>query len=424
MNRFNKWQKPLLSFAVGQPTVQLLSVITGFLLLRWLSVEDYAQYSLAFAFQSVISQLADLGYSASIMALAGEKARDPAVLGRYLQAARHLRIRTMTIALMCSAIIFPLITYQQHWNPITKVILMSAIGAGAIAQGLMIYSTPLLAHRQLNKYFRPQILVGFGRLGVCFLAQITGLLSAISCAWIGTTALAVNGWILRSTAKPYYIDSKNADIAARKEMLIYLAPLIPGIIFTAAQGQITVAIITLFGSTRNIAEVAALGRLGQLFLVFGAVNSVLLAPYISSLPALKVPRRYAQIVTTTFILLTLFALTGFMFPNYLLWILGPKYDNLKDLVGWVVVTSCISHFSGVLWTLHSGQRWIYWWGTALYIGFVLITQILSAIWLDLSQTSGVITFGIFTALAVLLSHISVGIYGLGKISKLNNSNKY
>jgi hypothetical protein len=48
-------------------------------------------------------------------------------------------------------------------------------------------------------------------------------------------------------------------------MLHYLSPIIPGIIFTAVQGQISVLLITLFGQTKSIAEVAALGRLGQLF---------------------------------------------------------------------------------------------------------------------------------------------------------------
>jgi len=410
--RLAKWKGSLLAFAVGQPAVQLLNVLTGFLLLRWLSKEEFAMFGVAFAFQSTVNQLTDLGFSGSIVALAGERGTEPSWLGRYLRAARHYRTRLLAFTLAGAAVAFPLLTWRQEWGAGPKLLLFGAVAAAVVFQGGMMFGSPLLVHRRLRDYYSPQIVGAAIRLGLCAGLHFTGVLSAWNVAWLGALVIGYTGWSYRRAARDYAHEPVVSDPEANREMRRYLAPLMPGVVFTALQGQITVVLITLFGTTENIAEVSALGRIGQLFLLLGAFNAVMIEPYIARLPASLLPRRYGQILLVAVLIAGVIGATGFLFPEPLLWLLGPKYAGLERETSWVVLTACVGYVSGVMWTMHAARRWIFWWGTVAYIAGVVVTQTICALSLNLDQTMPVIWFGLATAVAGWGVHAATGIYAL------------
>jgi hypothetical protein len=195
------------------------------------------------------------------------------------------------------------------------------------------------------------------------------------------------------------------------EMCRYISPLIPGVIFTAFQGQISLFIITFFGQTKSIAEVAALGRLGQIFVLLGAFNGIIVEPYISQVSRKILPWRYFQILGGGVFLATIICIVGFVFPQPLLWLLGSKYQNLQLEVGWVLAGACLNYVSGIMWTMHSARKWVYWWGSFAYIVVILVTQLGCLTMMDLSTTIGVVYFSLFSTIAVLLVHIANSIFG-------------
>jgi hypothetical protein len=213
------------------------------------------------------------------------------------------------------------------------------------------------------------------------------------------------------------VEPAAGDPVANREMVRYLAPLMPGVAFAAVQGQLTVVIMTMFGSTDKIADVAALGRIGQLFLLLGAFNTVLLEPYVARLPVHLLPRRYAQILAVALLLAAAIGTVGFLFPGPLLWLLGPKYAGLEREVGWMVAGACVGYVSSVMWTMHAARRWIWWWGTAAYIVALVVVQTGCALTMDLSRTLPVIWFGGITTVTVLLIHVATGIVGLRRARK-------
>jgi O-antigen/teichoic acid export membrane protein len=411
-SKLRKWRGSLFAFAIGQPAVQTLNLLTGFLLLRWLGKGEYAMFGVAFAFQSTINQLTDVGFSGSIVALAGERGTDPDWLGRYLRSARHYRGRMMAVMLAVSIMAFPLMTWRHDWGTRTKLLLFGAIAVAVVFQGWMMYGSSLLVHRRLGSYYKPQIISAAIRLGACLALYVTGMLSAWTAAWLGALAIGFVGLSFRRAAREFVHEPAESEPEANQEMLRYLAPLMPGVVFGAMQGQITVGIITLFGSTEKIAEIAALGRIGQLFLLLSAFNAVMLEPYFARLPARLLARRYAQAIAGAVLLASTIAMVGFMFPRPLLWLLGAKYAGLEKETGWVVLTACIGYLSGVMWTIHAARRWIFWWATTAYIAALASVQIACVLTMDLSQTMPVILFGMTSALAVMCVHIANGIYGL------------
>lgn len=406
-----RWQTPLKSFLFGQPIVQLLNLFTGFFLIRWLDVDQFAMFGIAFAFQSTATQLTDLGFSGSIIALAGERGRDPNILGSYLRSAEYWRSRIQLGVLLFASLVFPVLVWRQQWDVTIKCLLFGAVVLGVCFQGWTMYGAPLLVHRAIKEYYRPQIWGAALRLIATGALYSAGLLHACVAALLGVLVLGYTGWDYRRSSRFYIYVPAESQPECNARMLRYLAPLIPGVFFAALQGQILIGISAIFGSTQNLAQVSALGRIGQLFLILGAFNSVFVEPYIASVPQALLVRRYYQILAAAVGLASLMAAVGFLVPQPLLWLLGRNYGGLEREIGWVVLSSCISYVSGVMWTMHAARRWIFWWGTVVYISALVVTQTVCIATMDLTQTLPVVWFGVITSIVVLLVHVTTCWYG-------------
>lgn len=410
--RYKRWATLISVFLAGQGSVQILNLISGFLLLRWLSVEAYAQYSVAFGFQSTIGILVELGFAGSIVALVGDRGADKKIVGTYVRSAKHYRNRLFAIVIPIAAIAFPLVISKHHWDWTTQLLLFSSIVSSIFFQGwVSYYCAPLLISQRLKQFYQSQVISGFGRIVLCFTLYLGSVLTSWTTTWVNSAIVAVNGWLYRQSAKPLISEPSSSDSKYNREMLRYLSPLMPGIVFAAFQGQISLFLIALFGQTQNIAEVAALGRLGQLFFILTAFNSVVVEPYFAKLPRQYLLQRYLQVVGfATVVAIAVWAI-AFLFPDPLLWILGSKYQNLRVETTWIVAVACIGYVDGVIWTINNSRKWLYWWGTVAYIVGLLITQTICVAVMDLSTTLSVIYFSLITTVAVMAVHIATGIYG-------------
>jgi O-antigen/teichoic acid export membrane protein len=411
-SRIKHWTKLLLSFLAGQGSVQVLNLLTGFFLLRWLSVEDFAQLSVVLGFQTTVGLLVDVGFSNSITALVGNQFQDKVLVGKYVRAAQEFRNKLFVVIIPIAGISFCLIANQHNWPFSEQIILFGSIAASLFFQGWVgYYSSSLLMNKKVIDYYKPQIAGSFLRLSVSYLLYLIAALSSLTNAWISTAATAINGFYYRHTATNFLFKQKTHDSHVSKEMLRYISPLIPGVIFVAFQGQISLFLITILGKTSSIAEVAALGRLGQIFALLGAFNGIIIEPYIAQISREILPRRYFQILIVAIFIVMALCTIGFVFPQILLWLLGSKYQNLELEVGWVVAGSSLSYLSSVLWTMHCARKWIYWWTSFVGIISLLLTQLSCLLFIDLSTTLGVTYFSFISVAVNLLIHILNGVFG-------------
>ena len=285
-----RWSGQLLSFFFGQGAVQGLNLVTGFLIVRWMSKETYAQYSVAFGFQSTIGVLVDLGFSGSIVTLVGARGNDPAVVGAFIRSAKHYRAILYVIVVPVSAVVFWWMAGRQGWDHTTRVALFGSVAVSLWVQGwAAYYGAPLLIHGRLGAYYRAQIDSALARLGGSLILQWVGRLTAAASAWLSCLSLLLCAVFYQRRAASLIREPAQPDPVANREMTRFLAPVIPGTIFYALQGQLTLFLITFFGRSGNIAEVAALGRLTQILIMLGAFNGVVVEPYIARL-------RHAQLL--------------------------------------------------------------------------------------------------------------------------------
>lgn len=411
-SRFKRWSTLIVSFLVGQGSVQVINLISGLLLLRWLSVEAYAQFSVAFGFQCTLNMLVDMGCSGSIIALIGDRCSDKEVVGSYIRSAKHFRNRLLAILIPLSAIAFAFVTSKQNWDWTTQLLLFGAVVNYLFFEGwAAYYSVPLLIHQQLKQLYKFQIISACVRLVLCFSLFLGSALSSWAAAWANSSVVVVQGFFFRKDSTRLIHEPIESNLNINREMQHYLLPLIPGIIFTAFQGQISVFLISFFGQTKSIAEVGALGRIGQLFLILSAFNGVVIAPYLAKVARQDLVRRYCQILGAAITISLVLSIGSFMFPQPLLWVLGSKYYHLRTEVGWMVVGASISYIGSVMLTMQGVRKWVYWWATFVYVVIVMLTQIGCLMVIDLSTTINVIYFGIITNLSALTVYIVTAIYG-------------
>lgn len=397
----------------AQTLAQLLSLIAGFLLLRWLSVEEYAQYTIAFGFIAMLGALIDLGFVGAVMPLIGDRASDTKVFGSYMRAALHLRSRLAAVVLPLSGVAFFFVTSDRGWGIGVQAGLFATVALGLLARAMVdIFALPLLMNHDYRSYYSPQMLTGILRLGAHALLQITRGLTSVSASLVnGLTGLATGGLYRRSSADKSDLPA-SVDPERTREIRRMVAPVLPGLIFYAFQGQITIVLVSVFGRTESIAEVGALSRLTALFVIFGGITQVLVAPRFPQIPRERLVRRTVQVLTAAAALGGFLTAVAFLMPAPLLFLLGPEYDDLRLEVAWFVVAASLSFGASVTYAINLARRFIWWWSTALVLGLVLATQFVAATAIDLGSTLELQYFAALTGVAGGSAQVVALVYGL------------
>lgn len=407
-----RWSGRIASLLVGQTLLQLVNFFTGFLLLRWLSMEAMAQYGVVFGFQSTLAILADLGFSGCIVSLVGSHGDRPSTVGAYVSAARWFRAILFTLILPVAGVAFWFISHRQGWPLHTQALLFCCVIASIYLEGSVAwYRAALLIHQRINEIYRVQIFAAAGRLFLCLGFYSWSHLGALNLACVNAVALALISLSYRAFARPFIEEPLKSAPLIRREMLHYILPLVPGVVFYALQGQLTTFLIAIFGKTNSIAEISALGRLAQLFTLLGAVNGALLTPYFAKLLPGVLKRRYWQAMTAGTAFVGLLVFFSFIFPYPLLWIIGAKYKHLGPEVGWMVLSNGLGFLGALAWSIHSARKWVFWWATGCYICFVTVTQALFISFGDLSSTLNVLYLSCATNGVALLIQAMIGAAG-------------
>jgi hypothetical protein len=197
----------------------------------------------------------------------------------------------------------------------------------------------------------------------------------------------------------------------RTSIVHFVTPNLPGIIFYAFLGQISLFMITYFGRATAVASVGALSRLGQIFSLASQMTPLLIAPYFARLPAARVKRNYLGLFVVEVLISG--AVTGLarLFPGLFLWILGPKYRSLQYEVFLIMVISSLAYMYGVLWAVHNARRFVYWWNSISTIILTVAVQILCIWKTDLSTIRGVLMMNIWMWCGIFGVTLVTGIYG-------------
>jgi hypothetical protein len=393
------WSMRIAGFGAVQSVIQLLLAIAGLIIIRALPKSEYALFAIANSMQVACTQLADLGVGIGVKSIGGRVWQDRHRFGQLINTALSLRL---VFALVSVAVCLPVLAWLLRSNSasIPQTIMLCVVVLVAVVPllGVSIWTAALLLHAQYKRVQKQDLStasVRFGLVGI--LAQTR--INAILAASVGVVINFIQALFLRRWARS--IADPNAETRAddRKELVRLSRRSLPNTMFFCFQGQITILILTLFGSTSGIADITALGRLALLFSVFGVMfGNVLVPRFTRCQDRERLVHLYLILIGGTTLVLIPLCIAAAVFPNAFLWLLGSKYSGLGRECVWVISSGCISQIGAAMWALNSSKAWITLQSLA-FIPMVLSSQIVAALLLDLHQFHNVVLFNLVTAVA-------------------------
>lgn len=388
------------------------NLLYGFLCVRLLPIPDYAEFAVVFGFLGTLTVLMDIGISSTLLPLVGERIDDSQLIADYVASLRQLAHWLYLVAVPIVVIVYPLLVQRQQWSwKVVAAMVAIVLAAGWSARVSGAYGAVLILRRDHTFWYRTQIVSSLGTLLLLGVVWSVHWLNAFSAILINVSGIAYCGtaYYLRACR---LLRVKGRPSKEKRMAILHLAlPIIPNAIFYAFQGQISLLLIVWFGHLRAVAGLGALNRLSRVFVLFSQINPLFLEPYFAKLPRTSLKKNYFGVVAVESSFSVAAAGLALFFPQVFLWVLGPKYSNLRFEVFLLIATSAITSFYGALWTIHTARRFVYWWSGAAVIVASLGIESIFILKADLSTIRSVLVLNLTVASAELIINVLSGIYG-------------
>ncbi len=405
------WGKTLSKFVSIQLFIQALGFASGILLVRTLDKQQYAYFTIASTMQGTMHLLADSGINSGLTAIGGKVWQDPYRFGQLINTALQLRLY---LAIVTIITVTPILLWMLISNGASVIYAISIVAAVLVAVNAELTTGVLdVVPRMRSQLRRVQNL---DLIPICarFVLLCGAYLTYLN-AMVAVLTASISLIMKRFIVSRWVTDSIDIEAPVHKEDRAKIIEIIkqqaPTAVFYCIQGQLTVWLISIFGSTRDIAEIGALGRIGMIYILISSImTSIVLPSFARCQSPSSLHRRYWQILGIYCLFsVGIVGITG-LFPSQFLWILGKKYAHLKNELFLIVINSVIQSFVGIMWSINCSKAWTQ--HTWLYIPLTLTTQVGLLVLLDVSTIRGVILFGIFTAIPHLFLNFYMTYEGL------------
>jgi O-antigen/teichoic acid export membrane protein len=409
-----EWIKLISITGTAQLIIQAISLVGGILVIRFLPTQEYALYTLANTMLGTMVVLADCGISNSVLAQAGKVWHDRIKLGSVLATGFNLR-RKFAIAAVAIAGPFLLYLLRHHsaeW--LTSLLITFSIIPAFIAalSGNLLSVGPSL-HQVILPLQKIQVGVSLGRLVLLSLSIFVFPWAFLALFAAGLPQIWGN-MRLRKIAAVYADLGQKLDIQVKANTLSVVRRILPGSIYYCVSGQITIWIISIFGTTAAVAQIGALGRLSMMLNLFSSVFGVLIVPRFARLSSQNglVLKRFIQIQFGLVVLFILIIFVVSAVPMQILWVLGKNYTSLGKELTLSVAGSCISLLAGLLFSLSTSRNWAI--NPLVSIPLTIAAMACGVLMLDMSTLAGVLKFNLFVSSFEVVVYL---IYCLLKISQ-------
>jgi O-antigen/teichoic acid export membrane protein len=409
--RLVRWGLIVGEFGTVQVAVQAAGALSGFIIVRSLAKPEYALYAVANAGLSMFNILADTGITSAMRSIGGEVHGDRAEYSRLVATVRQLRKLFAVFAVLIS---FPVTAWMLVSNGAmagTTVLLCAVVltASWPLLSGMIFREAALM----LGKYRKVQA-IDFAAAAVrlsCVAAAFAWLSAFVAMSFAGL-ANWIQWAIYRRRTREDFEPAAEPDDVYRRRVLGISRRLLPNTLFFCFQVQVTYVLLTLFGTSTQLADVAALGRIAALLAIFGVVFNNLLAPWFARCQdRRRLPRLYACLLAATGAALLPIAAIAWFFPRPLLMILGSAYSGLEFELFLVVAAACLNVFGGIMAWINYSRNWLKWFAY-MYIPTILFAQAACVLLLDLSTVRGVLWLSIATAIAPMPVYLADSWHGL------------
>ncbi len=415
-SKFVHWLKIISKFVSVQIVVQALTLVSGLWIVRSLDKEQYAYYTIAITMLATMNLLADSGIGISLSAIGGRVWQDPYRFGQLINTAMQLRyfLAAISITLVTPFLMWILMRNGAALDYTFILTIIVLIGVNfELTNGVLIVVPRL--HSQISQIQKIDLILNFSKIALLGVAFLTILNAAVATA-LGTIGFGIERFFLGRLITENIDRKASVNQQDRAEIIENIKKSAPTSIFYCFQGQITVFLISIFGNAQNVAELGALGRLSVIFSVIGSVMTAIILPSFTrcQLPKLLLSRYFQIMLTISIFSLALVCLSVF-FPGQILWVIGEKYAHLKSELVLVMFSAGLYLIVNSMWSINASKAWIskVW----LQIPGTILAQIGGILLVDLSTLKGAILFGMFPLIPGIISNLYMTYKGLRESSQ-------
>jgi O-antigen/teichoic acid export membrane protein len=409
-----EWGRLISLTGSAQMLVQVIGLVSGIFIIRILSTQEYALYTLANTMLGTISLLADGGISSGTLASGGKVWQDPIELGKVVITGMDLRKKFAVASL---AVSLPILFYLLHTHGATLLssilIVLSLIPAFYAALSDNILEIPLKLNQDITPLQKNQIAANIVRIIMLFSSLFFLPFTYIAILANGIPRIWAN-IKLRKVGLKFADYNQLPDPTIRRNILAMVKRTMPSAIYFCVSSQITIWLISIFGNTDSIAKIGALGRLTTLLTLFTVVFSTLIVPRFARLPdnPKLLLSRFLQILGILFSLSFCICGLVFVFPDQVLYVLGKNYQGLDTEVFLISISGCIGMAGGIVYSLTIARGMIM--PPMINISISIIVQVALIYFMNLSDTKSVLVFSIIN---VSISMLMGCLYFLYRVFK-------
>lgn len=408
LGRVRNWSNLLARFMVVQLAVQALSALGGIIVVRTLTKQDYAYFTIANSGMLAVIGLINSGVTYGVSAIGGRLWRDSGRLARLVTTAHKVSRGPTALAVVPLIVMVVWLLHQNGCTLGLVSVLTLLVLAGAVFQ--LSYSILVVAPRLRGAYRilqRMDILTAFARLLLISAAALLFMnapvvLAIYAAAYCGQW-LFVRSWVVRNVGVDAGVDP---DIEAELRGVTRRQWL--NEIYAAFQGQISVFLLSAFGTTAAVADLGALTRFYVIFAALGAtMQAVVLPAFARCQDPAKLRPLYLQIVGVNAVIGFCPVVLAAFAPQAFLWLLGAKYMNLSWELLLVSVSAGFSVISSTTYGLNTSRAWIYpgWIAVPVWIAtqialilLVGVSTLQQVLWMQLLTNTVAITMNLVTAI--------------------------
>lgn len=373
-------------------------MLAGILLVRLLPVDQYALYTVASALLAMLTLGANMGVPQAVITLgsAADEGRLQRLVGAALPQCRRQFLITAPVVLGLAWFMLD----HAEWALWSRLVCVGLVLLAAWWRiPTMIAAGILNARHQTAGLFQIGLVEAIARVALAPVCLI------VPHAAVGVTANAIgNGWARVTSRRFLPLDAAAqgpADPELTAAIRAFVVPLVPIIIYQAVQGQISVLVLTAFGSVTSVAYAGAISRFNQIITVAMMLNPFLVQPILARQQfRASYVRRLGAVLGILSVGATLVLISAFVVPEWWLWILGSQYAGLRDELPLTLSIGVMTLLGGTLYTAviargdTSGQSW------AIAVG--IAGQLLFAATRDISTVANALLLSLIPAAAYVL----------------------
>jgi O-antigen/teichoic acid export membrane protein len=414
--RWLRWSGILGRFATVQLVVQAVNALTGLLFVRLLSKHDYALFTIASSMQAMLNLLTDCGINAGLLSIGGKVWTNPDDLGRLVRTALHLR-RQMAIGALLIVSPISLWLLLSNGASVIEAAALTAVVVGAVhfVTAAAVFGVVTKLHSRYAEIQGVELAGAVSRLGLALSAAAV-FLNALAATAAASVSQVVQCFLVRRQSLRWIQLDQPDDPTFRRQLLKMVKSQAFYFAFYAIQGQITVVLISLFGTTNQVADLGALSRLGIISAVFGGVLNHVITPAFARIQDRgRLWRAGLNVLMLCALGGTGFVVLSWIFADPILWIFGSHYRHLRAEVPLMMAAIMMSVLQAAIWSLATARGWLSL--TWAIPALTILAQVAMCFVVDLGSVSGVIWFGISSTLVAVLIGFAMVAVGYSKIER-------